>query len=80
MLLLDSSFVLSGPKSRYPASILHKSIAGRYRPVSYPDGPIAARYRFMQNAYWVVLKIKPLNLFDLKTKICCFISSSVDMV
>ena len=30
-----------------PASILHKSIAGRYRPVCYPDGPITARYRFM---------------------------------
>ena len=30
-----------------PASILHKSIAGHYRPVSYPDGPIMARYRFM---------------------------------
>ena len=30
-----------------PTSILHKSIAGRYRPVSYPDGPITARYRFM---------------------------------
>ena len=32
-------------------SILHKSIAGRYRPVSYPDrvadGSITARYRFM---------------------------------
>ena len=28
-------------------SILHKYIAGRYRPVSYPDGPITARYRFM---------------------------------
>ena len=35
-----------------PASILHKSIAGCYRPVSYPDGPITARYKFMQNAYW----------------------------
>ena len=23
-----------------PVSILYKSIAGRYRPVSYPDGPI----------------------------------------
>ena len=31
----------------YPASILYKSIAGHYRPVSYPDGPITARYRFM---------------------------------
>ena len=33
--------------SNKPASILHKSIAGHYRPVSYPDGPIMARYRFM---------------------------------
>ena len=41
------------PVSNFPASILHKSIAGHYRPVSYPDGPITARYRFMQNAYWV---------------------------
>ena len=37
----------------YAASILHKSIAGRHRPVSYPDGPITARYRFIKNAYWV---------------------------
>ena len=37
----------------YPASILYKSTAGRYRPVSYPDGPITARYRFIKNAYWV---------------------------
>ena len=36
----------------YPASILYKSTAGRYRPVSYPDGPISARYRFIKNAYW----------------------------
>ena len=35
-----------------PASIFYKSIAGRYRPVSYPDGPITARYRFIKNAYW----------------------------
>ena len=35
-----------------PASIVYKSIAGRYRPVSYPDGPITARYRFINNAYW----------------------------
>ena len=34
------------------ASILYKSIAGRYRPVSYPDGPITTRYRFIKNAYW----------------------------
>ena len=34
------------------ASILYKSIAGRYRPVSYPDGPITTHYRFIKNAYW----------------------------
>ena len=31
----------------FPASILYKSTADRYRPVSYPEGPITARYRFM---------------------------------
>ena len=35
-----------------PASILYKSIAGRYRPVRVADGPITARYRFIKNAYW----------------------------
>ena len=38
----------------FPVRIHYKSIAGRYRPVSYPDGPITARYRFIKNAYWVV--------------------------
>ena len=33
--------------SYVPVSILHKSIAGRYRPVRVADGPIMARYRFM---------------------------------
>ena len=32
-----------------PASILHKSIAGRFRPVMVADWPIMARYRFMKN-------------------------------
>ena len=35
-----------------PLSILHKSIAGRYRPVRVADGPITARYRFIKNASW----------------------------
>ena len=39
---------LLGVIGRLPVSILYKSIAGRYRPVSYPDGPITARYRFIQ--------------------------------
>ena len=29
------------------ASILYKSIAGRHRPVSFLDGPITVRYRFI---------------------------------
>ena len=37
-----------------PASILYKSIAGRYRPVRVADGPITARYRFIKNASWEV--------------------------
>ena len=37
-----------------PVSVLHKSIAGRYPPVSVADGPITARCRFMQNASWEV--------------------------
>ena len=32
--------------STIPASILRKSTLGRHRPVSYPDGPMTARYRF----------------------------------
>ena len=39
--------------SIYPASILYKSTVGRYRPVSYPDGPITAHCRFIKNGYWV---------------------------
>ena len=35
-----------------PVSILYKSLAGRYRPVSYPDEPLTARYRFIKNASW----------------------------
>ena len=38
-----------------PASILYKSIALRYRPVSYPDGPITDRYSFIKNASWDVV-------------------------
>ena len=37
---------------RNPVSILHKSIAGRYRPVRVADGPITGRYRFINNASW----------------------------
>ena len=33
-------------KRNSPASILRKSTSGRHRPVSYPDGPMTARYIF----------------------------------
>ena len=41
----------------YPASILYKSIAGRYRPVRVADGPITACYRFIKKANWVYMGI-----------------------
>ena len=47
----------------YPASILYKSVAGRYRPVRVADGPITARYRFIKNAYWVITCKIGLSLF-----------------
>ena len=40
--------------SSYTVNILHKSIAGRYRPVRVADGPITARCRFITNASWVI--------------------------
>ena len=40
-------------KVDYPASILHKSIAGHYRSVRVADGPIKARCKFINNASWV---------------------------
>ena len=46
-----------------PVSILHKSIAGCYRPVREADGPITARYRFMKNASWVVVTFKTTEMF-----------------
>ena len=44
----------------FPVSILHKSIAGRYRPVRVADGPITARYRFIKNASWVTSPVSIL--------------------
>ena len=40
-------FVSSVAFGACPVSILHKSIADRYRPVRVADGPITVRYRFM---------------------------------
>ena len=40
-----------------PASILHKSRAGRYRPDRVADGPITARCRFIKNASWGITSI-----------------------
>ena len=41
------------PCRLYPASILCKFMAGRYRSVRVTDGPITAHYKFIKNAYWV---------------------------
>ena len=38
-----------------PASILYKSIAGRYRAVRVADGPITARCRFIKNGSWGII-------------------------
>ena len=50
--IASSESITDSPHIEVPISILYKSIAGRYRPVSYPNGPITARYRFIKNAYW----------------------------
>ena len=62
------------------ASILYKSIVGRYRPVRYPDGPITVRYRFTKNAYWVTLQMNRVTAFptrvlvrQAKSQICLHI-------
>ena len=47
----DTGPVLYNLSVLIPASILYKSTAGHYRPVSYPDGPITARCRFIKNVY-----------------------------
>ena len=50
----------------FPASILRKSTSGRHRPVSYPDGPMTARYRFTWNADWAMLMLSLfLSYFNL---------------
>ena len=47
--LLFLGLIIAG-QNNYPVSILHKSIAGRYRPVRVADGPITSRYKFIKNA------------------------------
>ena len=51
--------------SLIPESILHKSIAGRYRPVRVADGPITARCRFINNASWDVWAMPVTVCFQL---------------
>ena len=52
-----------------PASILYKSIAGRYRSVSYPDGPITTRYRFVKNAYWEAIRHHQWPSYEVSNRI-----------
>ena len=39
--------------SRYPVSILRKSISDRHQPVRVADGPMTARCRFTYNTSWI---------------------------
>ena len=57
-------------KTGNPASILCKSIAGRYRPVRVADGPITARRRNIKNAYWE----------ESKCQVFCFRLASFDQL
>ena len=47
----------------YPANILYKSTAGRYRPVRVADGPITARCRFIKNANWEAIVVDKTHFF-----------------
>ena len=51
--------------STLPAGILYKSIEGHYQPVSYPDGPITACFRFIKNAYWAACYASKIFSFAL---------------
>ena len=46
---LSCNFII---RESHPVSILHKSMAGHYRPVKIADEPITARCRFMKKASW----------------------------
>ena len=50
--------VMTSCVSHDPANILYKYIADRYRLVRVADGPITARYRFIENASWGALLSK----------------------
>ena len=74
---LISLFLMTRLNKTNPVSIRYKSIAGRYRPVSYPDGPITARYRFIKNASWEVsyfLVLEPLKQLNIKHHFCTTMS------
>ena len=77
-LYFRSLFVLFPTKCCFiPASSLCKSIAGRYQPVSYPDGPITARYIFIKNAYWVVVISGNLALPGALERLFCVCGLSI---
>ena len=50
--LLFNCSTVSRSSDLIPIRILHKSTAGRYRPVRVADGPITARCGFIKNASW----------------------------
>ena len=63
-----------------PVSILHKSIAGRYRSVRVADGSIEARCRFIKNASWdMILGPEVIKLFSCSTQLSMEFSLLIHM-
>ena len=63
----------------HTASILHKSIAGRYRPVRVADGPITARCRFIKNDSWAGISSCLNTLFPLSPHLCFILDFICDL-
>ena len=55
-----------GSENTSLVSILHKSLACRYRPVRVADGPITTSCRFIKNACWVEALILICTYFILE--------------
>ena len=62
-----------------PVSILHNSIAGRYRPVRVADGPITVRCRFIKNTSWDTIIYISVGEIELLCKgfLACFVVRGV---
>ena len=62
-----------------PVSILHRSIAGRNRPVRLADGPIMARCRFIKNTSWEIIRLEEWELRS-KSSSCYLMDSQFNQL